>query len=151
VPALLFGSGHSQQRRDDVAAGPAVSLAGLGGTAGVGKTALHWAHQVTDRFPGGQLYINLRGFAPSGTPATPAEAIRGFLDALGVPPERIPSAPDAQACLYRSLLADRKTLIVLDNARDEDQVRPLLPASPASLVLVTSRKQLTGLAAADGR
>jgi DNA-binding SARP family transcriptional activator len=128
-----------------------VVISAIGGTAGVGKTALalHWAHQVAGRFPDGQLYANLRGFAPSGTPATPAELVRGFLEALGVPPERIPPAPDAQAALYRSLLADRKVLIVLDNARDEHQVRPLLPASPASLVLVTSRTQLTGLAAAD--
>jgi tetratricopeptide (TPR) repeat protein len=116
------------------------------------KTALavHWAHQVAGRFPGGQLYVNLRGFDPSGTPATPEAAIRGFLDALGVPPERIPPTPDAQAGLYRSLLADRTMLIALDNARDEPQVRPLLPASPHSLVLVTSRSQLSGLAAADG-
>ena len=71
-----------------------VVISAIGGTAGVGKTALavHWAHQVADRFPGGQLYVNLRGFDPSGTPVTPAEAIRGFLDALGVPAERIPPA-----------------------------------------------------------
>jgi DNA-binding SARP family transcriptional activator/Tfp pilus assembly protein PilF len=135
---------------DRVPGAPLISA--IGGTAGVGKTALavQWAHQVAGWFPDGQLYVNLRGFAPSGAPATPASAICGFLDALGIPPERIPSAPDAQAGLYRSLLADRKMLIVLDNARDEDQVRPLLPASPASLVLITSRNQLTGLAAADG-
>jgi tetratricopeptide (TPR) repeat protein len=92
----------------------------------------------------------MRGFDPSGSPATPAEAVRGFLDALGVAPERIPPRPDAQAGLYRSLLADKQMLIVLDNARDEDQVRRLLPASPGSLVLVTSRNQLGGLGAADG-
>jgi DNA-binding SARP family transcriptional activator len=129
-----------------------VVISAIGGTAGVGKTALalHWAHQVKDRFPDGELHVNLRGFVPSGAPATPAEAVRGFLEALGVPPERIPPTADAQAGLYRRLLADRKMLIVLDNARDEEQVRPLLPASPASLVLVTSRNQLAGLAAADG-
>jgi tetratricopeptide (TPR) repeat protein/transcriptional regulator with XRE-family HTH domain len=124
----------------------------IGGMAGVGKTtlALYWAHQVAGRFPGGQLYVNLRGFDPSGTPVTAPEAIRGFLDALGVAPERIPASPEAQAGLYRSLLVDRRMLIVLDNARDEQQVRLLLPASAGSLVLVTSRSQLTGLAAADG-
>ena len=129
-----------------------VVISAIGGTAGVGKTALavHWAHRVAGRFGDGQLYVNLRGFDPTGVPATPAEAVRGFLDALGVPPDKIPPMPDAQAGLYRGLVADRKILIVLDNARDERQVRPLLPASPDSLVLVTSRNQLTGLAAADG-
>jgi DNA-binding SARP family transcriptional activator len=128
-----------------------VVISAIGGTAGVGKTALalHWAHQAAGRFAGGQLYVNLRGFDPSGVPMPAAEAMRGFLDALGVPPERIPPDPQAQEGLYRSLLADRAMLIVLDNARDEQQVRPLLPASPASLVLVTSRNQLSGLAAAD--
>jgi tetratricopeptide (TPR) repeat protein len=129
-----------------------VVISAIGGTAGVGKTALalHWAHQVASRFPDGQLHVNLRGFDPSGVPMPPADAVRGFLDALGVPPGRIPRSADAQAGLYRSLLADRRMLIVLDNARDEQQVRPLLPASPGTLVLVTSRNQITGLAAAEG-
>jgi len=129
-----------------------VVISAIGGMAGVGKTALalHWAHQVASRFGDGQLYVNLRGFDPSGTPVTPAEAIRGFLDALGVAAERVPPSQEAQAGLYRSLLADRQMLIVLDNARDEQQVRPLLPASLGSLVLVTSRNQVAGLAAADG-
>jgi DNA-binding SARP family transcriptional activator/tetratricopeptide (TPR) repeat protein len=129
-----------------------VVISAIGGPAGVGKTALavHWAHQIADRFADGQLYVNLRGFDPSGSPATAAEAIHGFLDALGVPPERIPIRQDAQAGLYRSLLAGKQMLILLDNARDEQQVRPLLPASSASLVIVTSRNQLAGLAATDG-
>jgi tetratricopeptide (TPR) repeat protein len=134
------------------AGGPGtVVISTIGGTAGVGKTALalQWAHQVAHRFPDGQLYVNMRGFDPSGTPGTPTEVIRRFLDALGVPPAQIPSAPEAQESLYRSLLADKRMLIVLDNARDEAQVRPLLPASPASLVLITSRNQFAGLAAAD--
>ena len=128
-----------------------VVISAIGGTAGVGKTALalHWAHQVADEFGDGQLYVDLRGYDP-GPAVTAAEAIRGFLDALGVPPERIPPDPQAQAGLYRSLISDKRILIVLDNAVDERQVRPLLPASPASLVLVTSRSQLDGLAAADG-
>jgi DNA-binding SARP family transcriptional activator len=128
-----------------------VVISAIGGTAGVGKTALalHWAHRVAGRFADGQLYVNLRGFEPSGVAMPTAEAVRGFLDALGVPPDRIPLQAEGQAGLYRSLLADRAMLIVLDNARDEQQVRPLLPASPASLVIVTSRNQLGGLAAAD--
>jgi DNA-binding SARP family transcriptional activator/tetratricopeptide (TPR) repeat protein len=128
-----------------------VVISAIGGTAGVGKTALalHWAHQVAGRFPDGQLYVNLRGFDPSGAPVAAGEAVRGFLYALGVPPDRIPAQVEARAGLYRSLLADRRMLVVLDNARDEQQVRPLLPAGPASLVIVTSRNQLAGLAAAD--
>jgi DNA-binding SARP family transcriptional activator/tetratricopeptide (TPR) repeat protein len=124
----------------------------IGGTAGVGKTALavHWAHRVAGRFGDGQLYVSLRGFDASGTPATAAGAIRGLLDALGVPPGQIPPGLEAQAGLYRSLLADRRMLILLDNARDEQQVRPLLPGSPSSLVLVTSRSQLGGLGATEG-
>jgi tetratricopeptide (TPR) repeat protein/DNA-binding XRE family transcriptional regulator len=127
-------------------------VAAIGGMAGVGKTALaiHWAHLAARHFPDGQLYVNLRGFASSGAPATPAEALHGFLDALGVPPERIPAGQDTQAALYRSLLAERRMLIVLDNAHDEGQVRPLLPASPASMVIITSRNQLAGLAVTDG-
>jgi DNA-binding SARP family transcriptional activator/Tfp pilus assembly protein PilF len=129
-----------------------VVVSAIGGTAGVGKTALavRWAHRVADRFPDGQLYVNLRGFDPSGSPAEPTEAIRGFLDALEVPAEQVPSDLASQAALFRSLLASRRILIVLDNARDEEQVRPLLPASQGCLVLVTSRNQMIGLAAANG-
>ncbi|MCE7001546.1 tetratricopeptide repeat protein [Kibdelosporangium philippinense] len=121
----------------------------VAGTAGVGKTSLvvHWAHQVRADFPDGQLYLNLRGFDPTGTPVTPAEAVRGFLDAFYVPRERVPTGFEAQVGLYRSLLADRRVLIVLDNARDAEQVRPLLPGSSQCLVLVTSRDQLAGLVA----
>ncbi|MFD9698375.1 BTAD domain-containing putative transcriptional regulator [Lentzea sp. NPDC059081] len=114
----------------------------VSGTAGVGKTALavHWAHRVADRFPDGQLHVDLRGFGPR--PAmTPGEAMRAVLDALGL---------DVRTDLYRSALAGKRVLVVLDNARDADQVRPLLPGGPGGLVLVTSRTRLPGLVAADG-
>jgi transcriptional regulator with XRE-family HTH domain len=178
-----------------------VMITAISGPARVGKTALavHWAHQVADRFPGGQLHVNLHGFGPAGAAMTPGAALRQFLDGLGVaadripadqaaarfpdgqlfmnlrgsgpgdenpvaragairfllcvlrvPSGRIPADPGAREGLYRSLLAGKRMLIVLDSARDEQQVRPLLPASPRSLVLVTSRHQLTGLAACDG-
>jgi DNA-binding SARP family transcriptional activator/tetratricopeptide (TPR) repeat protein len=127
----------------------AVVISAVSGTAGVGKTALavHWAHRVRDEFPDGQLYVNLRGFDPSGSPVSPAEAVRGFLDAFEVPAERIPSGFDTQVGLYRSLLVDRQVLVVLDNARDAEQVRPLLPGAPGCVVVVTSRNQLSGLIA----
>ncbi|MFJ9372382.1 AfsR/SARP family transcriptional regulator [Streptomyces sp. NPDC101455] len=129
-----------------------VVISAIGGMAGIGKTtlAVHWAHEVADRFPDGQLYVNLRGFDPTGSLVTPDEAIRAFLGALGVPPMRIPSGLDAQTALYRSMLAQRRMLVLLDNARDTDQARPLLPGSPGCLVIVTSRNRLTGLVAGEG-
>jgi DNA-binding SARP family transcriptional activator/tetratricopeptide (TPR) repeat protein len=129
-----------------------VVISAIEGMAGIGKTALavHWAHQVADRFPDGQLYVNLRGVHPSGRRPPTAAVLRGLLDALGVPAEQIPAGADAQAGLYRSLLSGRRMLVVLDNARDAGQVRALLPGSPGCLVVVTSRSQLAGLAATEG-
>ncbi|HEY3906508.1 MAG TPA: BTAD domain-containing putative transcriptional regulator [Streptosporangiaceae bacterium] len=139
--------------RSDGLADPAtVTIAAVSGTAGVGKTALavHWAHQVAKHFPDGQLFVNLHGFGPDGSAVSPATAARGFLDALGMPPTQIPDGLQAQTALYRSLLSGRRVLVVIDNARDADQVRPLLPGSPGCLAIVTSRHQLTGLVATDG-
>jgi tetratricopeptide (TPR) repeat protein len=156
VPAQLPADVHGfTGRRDQLRRlGELVgsTIIAVSGTAGVGKTALavHWAHTVADRFPDGQLYVNLRGFDPGGRVMDPADAIRGFLDALGVPPERVPVGLDAQAGLYRSLLAEKRLLIVLDNARDTEQIRPLLPATGTCLAVVTSRNTLTGLSVAYG-
>ncbi|NBH10864.1 BTAD domain-containing putative transcriptional regulator, partial [Amycolatopsis sp. SID8362] len=120
------------------------------GIPGVGKTALalHWAHRVRERFPDGQLYVNLRGFDADREPMEPAVALAQLLRALGADPRRIPEEVDAQAGLYRSLLADRQVLLVLDNARDAEQVLPLLP--PTGTVLITSRHRLGRLVAEFG-
>ncbi|MFI2489088.1 BTAD domain-containing putative transcriptional regulator [Promicromonospora kroppenstedtii] len=130
---------------DDEAA-PRVAL--LDGAGGVGKTAtaLHWAHRVADRFPDGQLYANLRGFDPASAPVPAATVVRGFLDALGVAKGRVPASEEAQLALYRGVVAGRRLLVVLDNARDADQVRALLPGPGASVTVVTSRATLSGLA-----
>jgi DNA-binding SARP family transcriptional activator/Tfp pilus assembly protein PilF len=128
-----------------------VVISAIGGTAGVGKTALavHWAHKVADRFGDGQLYVNLRGYDP-GQPVPAADTLAAFLRSLGVPGQDIPPEADERAARYRSLLAGKQVLIVLDNAGSADQVRPLLPGTPACTVVVTSRDALAGLVAMDG-
>ena len=132
--------------------GGAVVISAVAGMAGVGKTALavHWARNVAGRFPDGQLYVNLRGYDAEGAVVTPEEVTGWFLTALGVPASQIPADAQARSGLYRSVLAGRRVLIVLDNARDAAQVRPLLPGSGGCLVVVTSRSALAGLAAAEG-
>ncbi|MEV0388019.1 BTAD domain-containing putative transcriptional regulator [Nonomuraea sp. NPDC050643] len=124
----------------------------ISGTGGVGKTsfAVRWAHRVRDRFPDGQLHVDLRGFSPAAPPMPATEAVRILLGLLLPPHHRMPSTFDEQIGLYRTLLTGRRVLVLLDNARDPDQVRPLLPPSPGSLTLVTSRTAFTGLIAAEG-
>ncbi|MEV4480667.1 AfsR/SARP family transcriptional regulator [Micromonospora coxensis] len=124
----------------------------VSGGAGVGKTALtvHWAHRVAHLFPDGQLFLDLRGFHPTGSVMSPAEALSRLLSALRVPAPRLPADVAGQADLFRTIVADKRLLLVLDNARDADQVRPLLPGATGCLVLVNSRQQMPGLVAAHG-
>ncbi|MEU1551756.1 BTAD domain-containing putative transcriptional regulator [Streptomyces scabiei] len=164
VPALLpYDAAFFTGRADHLARldallpaageGPAggSGVCALTGAGGAGKTALavHWAHRVRDRFPDGQLFVDLRGHSPEG-PVRPVEALTRFLLALGVAAEALPGTPETAADLYRTLAAKRRLLVVLDNAVDAEQVRPLLPGGPGCLVLVTSRDRLAGLAARDG-
>ncbi|MFC9189225.1 ATP-binding protein [Streptomyces cyaneofuscatus] len=127
------------------------AVAVIEGTAGVGKTtlALHWAHEVRDCFPDGQLYVNLRGFGHEAV-MDPGEALHTFLQALGVSPTAVPADTAVASGLLRTLLADRRVLLVLDNARSADQVRPLLPTCPGSAAVVTSRNRLDGLVVREG-
>ncbi|WP_432990111.1 BTAD domain-containing putative transcriptional regulator [Dactylosporangium sp. CA-233914] len=147
-------SGRREELAATIAAGEhaTVVITAVDGMAGVGKTAfaVHWAHRVAGRYPDGQLYVDLRGFDPAGAALSPAAVLHGFLEALGVEPQGIPSSVEAQAALYRSVLAGRRVAVVLDNARDVDQVRPLLPGAPGCVVIVTSRNDLTGLVVAEG-
>ncbi len=164
VPRQLpAGVGHFTGRENEIKlldelldsparSGGAVVVTAVRGMAGVGKTALavHWARTVADRFPDGQLYVNLRGFDPDGTPVTAQDVIGWFLAALGVPGAAIPAEPEAREGLYSSVLASRRILLVLDNARDAAQVRPLLAGGPSCFALVTSRSTMVALAATQG-
>jgi tetratricopeptide (TPR) repeat protein/DNA-binding XRE family transcriptional regulator len=128
-----------------------VVISAIGGTAGVGKSALavRWAHQVAERFPDGQLYVNLRGY-DTAQPVAATDVLAAFLRAFGVPGKDIPAGEDERAASYRSLLAGRRVLVLLDNASSVEQVRPLLPGGSACGAVVTSRDSLAGLVARDG-
>jgi DNA-binding SARP family transcriptional activator len=137
-------------RGHPAAPGP-VLISLITGTPGAGKTALavQWAHQVADQFSGGQLYVDLRGYDP-GQPVPASEALAGFLRSLDVPAHDIPATAAERAARYRSLLAARRMLVVLDNAVSEEQIRPLLPGVRNCAVVITSRNALPGLVARDG-
>ncbi|KOX11921.1 hypothetical protein ADK67_48175 [Saccharothrix sp. NRRL B-16348] len=153
LPRLFVGRVDELARVDKVLGGDRGESAVLAvvGAAGTGKTtlALHWAHRAVDRFPDGQLYADLRGYAP-GAAASPESVVRGFLDALGVPAQSAPADAEGQVALYRSLVAGKRLLVVLDNVRDSTHVLPLLPGSGTCTTLITSRNRLTGLAATHG-
>ncbi|KOX34188.1 hypothetical protein ADK67_04360 [Saccharothrix sp. NRRL B-16348] len=150
-----FVGRHDELDRLDAAlrAGAAtVVISAIAGTGGIGKSwlALHWAHRNADRFPDGQLFVDLRGFSPDSDPMEPAVAVRGFLDALGVEPGRVPAEPHAQVALFRSLVAGKRMLLVLDNAASTAQITSLLPGSDTCAVVVTSRSRLAGLVTGHG-
>ena len=154
MPGLLPRDVGGFTGRDDelarlasLAGGGRVVVSAIGGTAGVGKTALavHAAHQLLGEFPDGHLYADLRGYTEGQDPAEPGEVLQVFLRRLGIPAEEVPAGVEERSGLLRQLLASRRVLMVLDNARTEAQVRPLLPGAGGSLVLVTSRSVLVGL------
>ncbi|HEV2781583.1 MAG TPA: BTAD domain-containing putative transcriptional regulator [Actinophytocola sp.] len=149
--ASFTGRASSMATLDGLLSGPD-TVAAIHGPPGVGKTALavRWSHRMSRHFPDGQLYLDLRGFDPDRPPADPGDALGQFLRALGVQPVQIPHDLEERSALYRSTVAGRRMLVLLDNAATADQVRPLLPGSPSCRVLVTSRNQLTGLVAIDG-
>ncbi|GAA2611867.1 BTAD domain-containing putative transcriptional regulator [Dactylosporangium fulvum] len=152
-PAVFVGRAWEMAELDRVAdTGDVLGIAVIGGTGGIGKTslALHWAHRNIDRFPAGQLYVDLRGFDPAGNPVPASVALHGFLEALGVAPTEIPADLPSRTALYRSLVAGRRMLVLLDNANSTAQVEPLLPGSPDCMVLVTGRRQFAGLVTAFG-
>lgn len=158
-PGVPFFVGREEQLRDldelishPPQAAEVRTVAVISGAPGIGKStlAVHWGHRSADAFPDGQLYLNLRGFDPSSPPVSPGDAVRVFLGALGVPAPRIPRDPVERVGLYRTLTSARRILIVIDNARDADQVRPLLPGGAGARVVITSRNPMLGLVATDG-
>lgn len=144
VPPHFVGRGDELALLGDGLGGRVVVISAIDGAGGVGKTALavRWAHQVAGRFPGGQLFADMRGFDPAGEPADTFGVMRTFLLALGVPAAGLPQHPDQLTATYREVLTGRRVLLLLDNARDAGQVEPLLPADASSLALVTSRNRI---------
>ncbi|WP_344485057.1 tetratricopeptide repeat protein [Glycomyces endophyticus] len=159
VPApvtLPSGTSAFTGRAESLAALDAAADAGspvvLTGVGGAGKTmlALRWGHGSGDRFPGGRIYLDLRGFGPTGAVLDPDEAVRQLLLSAGVGPERVPVDPDARIAMYRSVMRGERRLLILDNARDAAQVRPLLPDAAQVHTVVISRRGLVALAASHG-
>lgn len=152
LDAILLPNGRSADVPEEVPAGTTMLISAIGGTGGIGKTwlALTWAHRNLDRFPDGQLFVDLHGFSPTERPRHPVDVLGGFLDALGVDRDRQPNDPDRRSELYRSLIADKRMLVMLDNAVNTDQVIPLLPGGRDCTVLITSRNHLRGLTARHG-
>ncbi|HXL96130.1 MAG TPA: BTAD domain-containing putative transcriptional regulator [Streptosporangiaceae bacterium] len=150
-PGTFTGRAAELAALDSLLTGSSRPMCAITGTAGVGKTALavHWAHHVAHQFPDGQLYADLRGYDP-GQPVPAADALAGFLRALGVAGQDIPAEADERSARYRSLLAGRRMLVLLDNAGEVEQVRPLLPGTAGCVAVVTSRDALSGLVARDG-
>ena len=147
LTTLLNGANKNRANEDG-----AVLVSAIDGIGGVGKStlAVHWAHHQQEHFPDGELYVDLHGFDPSAEPTPPADALATFLTALGIPTEQLPVTLDARAARFRSMLHDKRMLVVLDNATAAEQVRPLFPASSSCLVLITSRNRLDDLVMHEG-
>jgi DNA-binding SARP family transcriptional activator/tetratricopeptide (TPR) repeat protein len=146
-PQIFTGRAREVAALEALHEASTVVISAIDGMAGIGKTALvvHAAHRIADRYPDGQLFVDLHGYTPGVAPVDPGAALDRVLRTLGVPAPQIPAGLDERAAMYRTRLADRQMLIVLDNAAAETQVRPLLPGAPGCLVLVTSRRRLPGL------
>ncbi len=127
--------------------GGVVGIHAIGGMAGVGKTTLvvHAAHRLADRFPAGQIFLPLHGHTPGQQPVQPADALASLLLTAGVPAAQIPPGLEARMALWRDRLAEKQLLLILDDAASSEQVRPLLPGTGGSLVLITSRRHLSAL------